>query len=156
MTFGLMTSEDMLLGMHQISATDLHPVILELDLTKGRPKIDIRFSAYPQDQPGDLKRYRLQASLQLVHSVIKCRYEDRICLVLSVQEPPKYFQQTADVEKTHTQRAVDWKEWPKMWERQTDIDNDMNACNTEPLSLVRANPIVDTGKLPFCQPQLHR
>jgi len=146
LTFGLMHSPEELIGMHQIIESTSHPIVLELNLEEGRQKIDIRFSVSPSGQLNKPRGYRLQANLQLVSGVVRYGDELRTCLVISVRDPPRYFQQTRDVEKTHTSRTKSWSEWPKMWERQTDIDNDMEARCNEPISLVRPDPIVDTGE----------
>ncbi|KAF1344950.1 RNA dependent RNA polymerase-domain-containing protein, partial [Delphinella strobiligena] len=141
-----MSNEDELLGMHMITSTPKHPIILQMDLSDGRQKIDIRFSAHPDHKPQNMSRYRLQANLQLVAGVMRHRAKDRQCLAISFQDPPKYYRLTSNPEKTHDAGAEQWKEWPKMWERQTDIDNDMQARDTEPISLVRTDPIIDTGR----------
>ena len=143
-----MHSPEELIGMHQITGSSNHPILLELNLEEGRQKIDIRFSVLPGDQLNKPRRYRLQANLQLVRGVVRYGDQQRTCLVISVQDSPRYFQQTRDLEKTHTARKKSWSEWPKTWERQTDIDNDMEARRNEPISLVRPDPIVDTGEIP--------
>lgn len=143
-----------MLGMHMIdgAADDTHPVVFDLDMADRKQKIDIRFSACPDNNHRNLSRYRLQANLQQVRKVMKCHTGDRTYLVISLRDPPKYYKQTEDLEKTHTSRGSVWKEWPRMWERQTDIDNDMGARDNEAISLVRDDPIVDTGEYPLSHP----
>ena len=131
--------------MHRLSAETKHPIRLTLDLSEGRQKIDMRYSIQQDGQVGP-RRFCLQANLETIASVSRYRDQERVYLVISLREPPRYFRQSSDIARTHATRTTMWKEWPKMWERQTDINHDMEARDTEPIALVRSDAIIDTGE----------
>lgn len=122
---------------------------LVLDLKSDRSKrLDLQFGAISDKTH---RVYRLSVPLTSVNRIVQQNVQEHggqaKFLLINVQDPPKYFRQLlhSEVEATHKRTSTEWTEWPTMWERQTDIDVDMAARDQLPISLVRSNPVVDTG-----------
>ena len=70
--------------------------------------------------------------------------DDKTELVISLQNPPKFFKKRLDVSDAHKNTSTHWSE-KSMWLRQTDIMQDNPSLKEVPFTLCKNNSIIDIG-----------
>ncbi|GAB7351879.1 hypothetical protein MBLNU459_g2426t1 [Dothideomycetes sp. NU459] len=146
--FGLRRDDRSMITMQTMVSSEELPILLTLDLASEKAKrMDIRFHANVDGSP---RPFRLQVPITSILQILRVKQENGdfpMQLVISVKDPPRYFRRIPFRQAMKTQGSTDeWREWPLMWERQTDIDKNMKLRDQLPVSLVRAVPAVDTGR----------
>lgn len=151
-----MQNEKSMVAMQKIPNDVFQPahghIRLSLDLTSDRKRLDLEFRATSDNIP---RMYGLQVPLTSVTQILHQDQEGPSYLLVSLKDPPKYVRRLHPDSVRATHRSTEWKEWPAMWERQTDIDVDMSDRDKVPISLVRANPVIDTGMSRLSQHTYH-
>lgn len=113
---------------------ELHDLSARNDsLQKGFPSKNIRNETYKFQIPFS----RLRTVYQMPQD------GDLFVLVIVLESPPKYFRRLSPLQSL-TETSTYWNE-NDMWYRQTDIVDSPSSLKTLPLTLKKANPMLDLG-----------
>lgn len=89
-------------------------------------------------------RFRIPlAQLQVIHE-IKSTDETRE-LVITLEAPPNFYRKTGQIEETHEEHSLFWKDWDA-WYRQTDVVYSPKDLRSAPLTLKKSRAIIDIGQ----------
>ncbi len=70
--------------------------------------------------------------------------DDKTELVISLQNPPKFFKKRLDVSDAHKNTSTHWSE-KSMWLRLTDIVQENPSLQDVPFTLCKTKSIIDIG-----------
>lgn len=144
--FGVMITESSMMVMKTVKAESGSPVLLTLNLLRRRLEVEFSFShASGPIVKSRGRKYRFQVPLTKLERVHNIQLKgEELDMIIPLETPPKFYQQTDNIEATHDVEATYWNEW-MTWFRQTHIGEDLSRLKTDPTRLGRSLAAIDIG-----------
>lgn len=137
--------------MQTVESTSDHDVTFLLNLPHGEIVIFFSMKIWNQSSKtagiGQKEQFKFQIPLRELGEMWSIGPDgDKTELVISIQNPPKFFRKERDISLAHSQQSTHWSE-KSMWLRQTDIVENNISLHGVPFTLQKTNPLIDIGTL---------
>lgn len=151
--FGVMKSEDLMLGLHTVHSTPSANVQVSVNTHQKRLEVEfsvpsslMRNGRKAHQRPVQL-RYKMYINFTQVTSVVQMQDQNtgEVSLVLSAEAPPLVYRKTDKPLDSHEKGSLRWQE-KMLWYRQTEIEQDIDVAKKAKKQLQRDTPIIDIGR----------
>ena len=148
--FGTLLDSQTMMKMCTVHASRDRKAGVEFRQDMQHREITVEFEIHIQDPRAGLRKYERRETMQFripfsqLQNIRQYEEKDKkLVLVVSLNNPPKFFKQLSPVD-THDDKAAKWG-GNDAWYRQTDVVYAPNTLKKSPLSLRKIQPIIDLG-----------